>query len=500
MMLFEESGIMDTKRNSVSQLSVMILLTIITQLFILMKNSIVASKFGISTELDAFNFANSTGSFVYSFIGAGISTILMPNLADESKKKSTNIFITIIYIIAFLILLIMFIFKKGVITILSGSNDNYFITVCSNIFIATLIAGFLSSFVGLVSGVLEYKGQFNRLRLVTLFTSVLLLILLLIETNMSIYYYAVVVLVTAIINLIINLYFLSKSGFQYKIEFDLKDKHFKLMMKLFGPVVLSQGVYQLSLIIDTMIASRLGVGRVSILTYANTVIGMVNVLVLSNITAFMYPKLIRGSKANTGQESLSNFILFMNSLMCLFVILFLAVGKEGISLLYERGNFTPENTKVVYICAFIYILSLPTNAIRDLIYKYFYINNDTLSPFNNSLLISVLNISISIILSTYIGLYGVVLGTVIASYLSLVFITIRFKKKFGIKFEKMGFVKENLKIIFTTLLSVLIFSLLQNMFIISNVFIHIIVYGLLLTGFYVALLLASKSKVLKIKL
>src|SRR5690348_8784226 len=110
MMSFEESEVMNTKRNSASQLSVMILLTIITQLFILMKNSIVASKFGISTELDAFNFANSTGGFVYSFIGAGISTILMPNLADESKKKSTNIFITIIYIMAFLILLIMFIF------------------------------------------------------------------------------------------------------------------------------------------------------------------------------------------------------------------------------------------------------------------------------------------------------------------------------------------------------------------------------------------------------
>ncbi|KRF60808.1 hypothetical protein ASG99_07680 [Bacillus sp. Soil768D1] len=490
---------MDTKKNSINQLTVMIFLTIITQVFILMKNAIVASKFGISADLDAFNFANSISSFIYSFIGAGISTILMPSLADKDKKTSINIFITIIYSMALLLLLILLVFRESIVTVLSGSNNSYFITVCSNILIATLIAGFLNSIVGLVNGVLEYKGQFIRLRFVTLFTSVLICIILLIEKNMSIYYYATVVLTTTLVNVIMNLYFLSRSGFKFKVDFEIRDRDFRVMTRLFIPIVLSQGVYQIALIIDTMIASRLGVGQVSILSYSNTIISMVNVLILSNITAFMYPKLIRSYKDNNSQQILSNYIIYINVLMCLFVVLFFTIGKEGISLLYERGNFTNENTKVVYVCALLYILSLPSNAIRDLIYKYFYINNDTLTPFHNSLMISLLNILISIILSKYIGLYGVVLGTTIASFMSIALITIRFKKKFGVKFDRNKFVKENIKIFLITVLSILLVLIFKKMLFISNIFMNIIIYGFLAIGIFVILLVISKSKVLDLR-
>ncbi|PHD75782.1 hypothetical protein COF64_11405 [Bacillus sp. AFS043905] len=491
---------MKIKKNSINQLSGMIILTLVTQVFLLVKNSIVASNFGVSSDLDAFYFANTIGSFVYSFIGAGISTILMPKLANNDNNKSINIFITIIYTTALLILIIMLIFKESIVSILSGSNDSYFIIVSSNILFATLIAGFLNSFVGLVSGVLEYKGQFLRLRLVTLFTSFLIVIILLLEKNMSIYYYTAVVLIITVVNVIINIYFLMKSGFKFNIDFNIKDNDFKLMMKLFVPTILSQGVYQTSIIIDTMISSRLGEGQVSILNYSNTIIGMVNVLVLSNITAFVYPKLIRASKENKSQEKLSTYIFFINTIMCIFLVLFFTIGREGISLLYERGNFTSENTRVVYLCALLYILSLPTNAIRDLIYKYFYINNDTLTPFNNSLIISILNISISIILSKYLGLYGVILGTTIASFISLTLITIKFKNKFGFKFDGKNFIKENIKIVMITLLSLVVLFILKANFPITNIFLNIITYGFFVIGIFVVLLLVSKSKIFNVKL
>ena len=67
--------------------------------------------------------------------------------------------------------------------------------------------------------------------------------------------------------------------------------------------------------------------------------------------------------------------------MCLIVVLFFISGKESIIILYQRGNFNSENTKIVYFCSLIYILSLPVNAIRDLMYKYFYINDDTYTIF-----------------------------------------------------------------------------------------------------------------------
>ena len=77
------------------QLLLMMALTIATQVVMLLKVSTVASSFGTSIEMDAFNFANNIGNFIYSFIGAGVTTVLIPNLVNKEKNNSINIFISI---------------------------------------------------------------------------------------------------------------------------------------------------------------------------------------------------------------------------------------------------------------------------------------------------------------------------------------------------------------------------------------------------------------------
>lgn len=485
------------KDRALNQLSMMILLTIITQVFMFLKGSLVAAKFGVSIELDAFNVANSISSFAYSFIGSGISTILMPNLECKEKEGALNTFITVLYTVAFSILVLMIIFRRSLISILSGSTDSYFITVSANIFIVTLISGFLSSFLGLVNGVLQYKGQFNRLKLVTLLTSVLLFFSLLLGGKISIYYYAIVTLVVTIINVSVNLFFLIKSDFSYSLNFNIKDKNFRNMIILFIPTVLGEGLYQISLIIDTLISSRLGSGQVSILNYSNTVIGIINILFLGNITSFIYPRLIKTCKENKGQEDLCKYIILINAIMCTIVGLFFISGKEAVSILYERGNFRPQDTIIVYLCSLIYIISLPTNAIRDLLYKYFYINNDTYSTFRNSIIISVINIVVSLILSKYIGLYGIALGTVVASYLSLIFISIKFKTKFGFKFNRSDFIIENLKIVGSTFVTSALLNIVKKYFIINNIFLNVVLYSVVFVLILSIILFVLKSPVTK---
>ncbi|MPQ43655.1 lipid II flippase MurJ [Clostridium tarantellae] len=487
-------------KKAINQLSIMIFITIITQIFMLLKGSVIASKFGVSIELDAFNFANSITTVIYSFIGTGISTILIPNLVEDYRKKSINIFITVLYSISFFLLIIMFIFRKNIIQILSASTDSYFLLTCSNIFISTLISGFLNSLLGLVNAVLQYKGEFNRLKIISLVTIIIIFLSLLLGNNVDIYYYTIVILITTIISTIVHLYLLKRSGFRYSIDFNIKEPFFRKMIILFIPTVLSTGIYQISLIIDSVISSRLGVGQISILNYSNTIIGMINILFLGNISSFMYPRLINTCRGNKCQKKLSEYIILINTLMCFVVSLFFVLGKEAIKMLYERGNFTNDNTKIVYICAIIYILALPTNAIRDLIYKYFYINNDTYTPFKNSIIVSILNISISLILSKFIGIYGIVLGTVMTSYISLLCIIIRFKKKFTFKFDKMIFIKENLKIFIIALISSFSFIFIKSMISINNIILISILFTIGIFILWIALIKLMKSIVINIKL
>src|SRR5699024_10112000 len=380
----------------------MVLLTIITQIFILVKSAIVASYFGISTELDAFNLANRISTFIYSFIGAGISTGIIPYLRDKINRKGINIFISVIYTTGFILLVFMIIFRKEIIMFAGGTKNTYFIVLAANLLIFTSLTGFLNSLMQLAKGILEFNDKFNIQKLIVLFSNVILVILLLIGGK-NIYYYAFIVLFTASLNLFFHGLFSRKTNFVYSFHYDLRNQNFKEMMILFFPTMLSTGVYQVSLLIDTLIAARLPVGSISILNYSNTVISMINLLLLGNITSFVYPKLVKKSNNKERQKSLVDYILLVNVLMCLLILLFYSGGREGISILFERGEFTKENTAIVFLVALILTISLPTNAIRDLLYRYFYMNKDTFTPFVNSIMISIINIAISMILSIYIG-------------------------------------------------------------------------------------------------
>lgn len=477
----------------------MVLLTIITQFFILIKNAIVASYFGISAELDAFNLANRISTFIYSFIGAGISTVIIPYLRDVINKKSINIFISVIYSFGFLLLIFMLFFREEIIIVAGGSNNSHLISISTNILIFTALTGFLNSIIQLTKALLEFHDKFNTEKIIVLSANILIVIMLLAGKN-NIYYYAFVVFFATILNLVFHVIFVKKTNFQFNLNYNLKDQGFREMMNLFFPTMLSTGVYQISLLIDTLIAARLPIGSISTLNYANAVISMINLLLLGNITSFVYPKLVKKANNKERQLSLRNYILLVNVLMSLLVLLFFSSGQQGISILFERGEFTSENTTAVFLVALILTLSLPTNAIRDLLYRYFYMNKDTFTPFTNSVMISVTNIVLSILLSIYFGLYGVVIGTVLSSYLSLLFIGIRFKKKFPVYFKKRTFFIENSKIIMISALSIIVSMVFKYFINIESTLFGLIIYSLFSLMIFIILLKIFKSKIFSIKL
>ena len=83
-------------RGSLS-LGLMIIITGITQVLTLMKSSLVAGIFGTGVEIDAYNLANSIVSFLFGFIAAGISTVIIPNYVRKTDRRNVDSFITMLY-------------------------------------------------------------------------------------------------------------------------------------------------------------------------------------------------------------------------------------------------------------------------------------------------------------------------------------------------------------------------------------------------------------------
>lgn len=488
-----------SNRKAFRQLFIMILLTFITQAVTLIKLSVTASNFGATVQMDAFNFANNIGTFIFSFIGTGVTTVLIPAIISQKSQKSMNNFITVLYGASVIIIFIIF-FNRRLIVSTFAPKSYDFIEITCNIMFITLISQFLNTILGVTNAVFQCNDKFNIPKICTLFTTIILTALVYINKDLSIYQYSFYILITMLLNVVSQVIILRKDKFRYYLCINFKDEELNGMMKIFIPTMFSTGLYQISLLTDSMISTTLGQGQISILNYSNSIMSMINMLLVGNLMTYIYPRITKDIINNDDQNKLFEYVNFFGGIMCLMAVGFIVVGKETITLLYQRGQFNSSITEIVFMCSVIYMIGLPINVMRDVIYRYFYAKGNTKTTFYNSVCSSFINIGVSILLSFFIGIYGVVLGTVITSIFSFSTILIRFKNQYGLNINKFYYLKENLKLFCLSVIIIFTLLKIKDIFLISNILLNILVYGTLTVILFIVLLFVFKSSILKIKI
>lgn len=491
--------IMKIWKSSYFQLGIMIILTFLIKITSLIKTSVGASYFGAGIEMDAFNFTNNIGVFIFSFIGTGITTVLIPAMVNDDNKRSINNFITTLSLISMFILFIVYAVRIPILNLFSPDSEA-FVHIGGNLMLITLLTQFENTIMGVTNSHFQTIKKFNIPKIILLISNSILAILLLLPTSLSIYQYASFILLTGAINLSAQYIIARNNGFEFKPIVDLKDPELANMLRIFVPTIISTGLYQITLLTDSLVATYLGQGQVSILTYSNTLMSMINMLLIGNLMAYIYPNITRNIKDKDGVKLLFEYSVLFNVIMFLVVIGFYVVGQEAITLLYERGEFDPALTRIVFYCSIIYVIGLPINVTRDLLYRYFYARGNTKETLKNSVYASIFNLIVSLILSIYIGIFGVILGTVLTSIVSLSSILVRFNKNYG-AIPNINFViLETGKIIFSSILVIMLVLFIEYHFPLHSLIGHVTFYGAAVITLYLSFLIIFKSKVFKIKL
>ena len=84
-------------KKSACQLSLMIILTLLSQILALYKSRFTATSFGATNYMDAYNFALNIATFLFAFVTTGVTTVIIPAYVKKTDKKAVNSFITINY-------------------------------------------------------------------------------------------------------------------------------------------------------------------------------------------------------------------------------------------------------------------------------------------------------------------------------------------------------------------------------------------------------------------
>lgn len=482
------------------QLSVMMILTVITQFIAIYKSTLTAANFGAGTELDAYNFANNLATFFLTFISTGITTVVIPAYIKKTDRKAIDTFITIIFSFVISLLFVMYIFRNTIVRILTD-RDEIFYSYFSEFFLIIIFIQLIPAFLAVTTAYFQCINKFNIPKVVLLISNIVVVLALMQMKQFTISSYLWILLFGVLIQFLIDMFLALRNGFRFRPTLNIHNKEFVNIFNVFLPTVFSSGLYKVQSLIDSLLTSNIGVGQLTILTYSNTIVGMVNNMLINNLCVYAYPKIV--AKTNSKKESQSvlwNYIIAFHCVLCLLIAGFVAAGREFISILYEHGKFTSDAANSVFICMCIYIWGQQNNIIRDLLYRYFYAHQDTKSTFKNSFLASLVNIIFSIILVKYIGVYGIVLGTVIAGLYSLISVLIKFKNKFGINVSKRNIVIELGKNEVSLLISVFISLFVKNIFGVKLNFIGLFVGGISSAVSFVICLFILRSKVFKIRI
>ena len=476
------------------KLVLMILITFISQLLVLSKSSIVAGLFGTGNDIDAYNIAINITSFLFSFVLAGISTVVIPEFVKKENKKSVDTFITTVYGILVICVAVMILFRFQIAEIFSN-RDGFFTALVAYFLVILLVSQTVSSFANITVAFFQCENKYNIPKIIQLISQIGVISALIFLKDLTVTHYALIVAAGVVFGAVLDAVIAVKNGFRYKPAL-VFDTHTKGLFKRFFPIILSTGVCRLSLIIDSVIASFLDTGKITILNYSSQISAMVDAVIVGNLVLYLYPKITKQVQTNEPQEIFWKQTVVFHSITCLVVAGFFSVGAEAVDLLFEHGSFTKEAGTLLFTGAAIYIFGHQLGIIRDLIYRYFYASGNTKTPATNSVIVSVVNIAVSLILVKLIGFYGIIIGTVLSSAVSLTMALIAFLRKITFKVKiKRVFMRYILNFLIMVATVLLVF-LTKNAVPISNDVLAIIVFGCETVLIYAGLTFLFNRKIL----
>lgn len=195
----------------------------------------------------------------------------------------------------------------------------------------------------------------------------------------------------------------------------------KKFLSRFFDSFLASGIMQINSICDSVFASLIP-SAVSILYYADRVSQFPLSLIGTAIGITILPSLSRAlSKKGDKQEAqeLQENSLFLSSFLGIpasFALFFMS--NLIVEILFQRGQFTTENTIQVANALKIYSVALPFFIFSKIFQTVFYAKKDTKTPMKNSLLCLGINATLSFSLIFFIGANGIAIATTTSAIFS----------------------------------------------------------------------------------
>ncbi len=412
--------------------------TFISRIFGYIRDMVVASFFGTGMAADAFFVAFRLPNLLRRLIGEGSMTVsFIPVFTDYLKKgnrQETERFLASCF--SLLICLLLTVAAAGVLLApwlvkliapgFAKYPEKFSLTVSLTRVVFPYI--FFISLVAFSMGILNshrifFPPAFSPVLLnISMIGSVLLLYPLF---HPPIYALAAGVLIGGILQLSFQIPFLIKKGVPFRLTWNPRHPGLKKVLALMGPSILGIAVYQITVFINTLLASFLPSGSVSYLYYADRLMQFpLGIFAIAMGTAALpsFSALSGEDAASLGEAiGFTLRMILMISIPASAGLIFLR--EPIIGVLFQRGAFTVHSRHATAQALLGYAIGLFAVSGVRVVVPGFYALKDAKTPVRIAMVALFANVLMGVALMFPLKHLGLALATSLSSILNLILLT-----------------------------------------------------------------------------
>ncbi len=419
-----------------------------------------------------FNIADQIPSFILNILIVGaMSSSFLPIFTGylEKKKESeawemASILMSSTLLIVITIFVFIFIFPTQILSMLPFTKSISYeqlttISMLLRIMIVPQIFLMVSSF--FTSILQSYKKFLIPSLSLVLYNIGVIVFMVMFHERFGIFAPALGMCFGAFLGVAFQFPFIKKTGFRFKFSLNLRNKSVQQVYKLFAPRTIGLVANQVNSFLQISIfASFVGIASVTPFANANQLQTFPVVFLGVALAQAAFPTLsafVSAGNMKDFKETLSTTILQLSFLAFPIAIIMIGLRIPLVRIVFGGEKFFWIDTLTAAYTLSFFALSIPIQALVQLLTRSFYSLQDTWTPVKYN----ILSILVSIILSYYFvflkgyGVWSLALAFSIANMLDFVFQILAIREKLGTEWFA-GLVKPLLKISYSCIVLALV--------------------------------------------
>ncbi len=399
---------------------------------------LISAVFGATAQMDAFLAAVALPQYVITVLVGSLGFVFIPVFIqrtaakhDDEAWRLASTVLNLCLIVLGVLAAVCMVFAEPLLRVSAPGLSEESLrqaVVVARISWPVIIA---SGATALLTGIYQAKHRFGWASAVTVIGAGLNMALLLVLAKpFGVKGMAIAATASAAFQAILLLPILF--GGKYRPVLDVRSPGLRQLLFLLTPLILANLLGKSTTIVERYFASNLAVGSISQLGYAAKLLMMMVVIISSGISTVIFPRMaFNGALTDLSafKKTMSVSLKVMWVLIAPAITVGVVIALPLVTVVFQRGKFTPADALSVSVVLKIYLCSLFGACLGSVTGRAFYALKDTMTIAVIGSIEAVAYIIYTALLARRFGIVGVAWGYVIYFTISVLWqvFVLRFK-------------------------------------------------------------------------